>query len=195
MARIIVPTPLTEGMTLISEQVASANSSISFSSIPGTYKQLILIWYGIYHSANGSFFPIRFNNDSTASAYLTNSMSGTGSLAFRSGVSQDSYIAGDGSSFATIPFGESVTNSTTNLVTMAQGVLTIDNYASTTKNKNFQTNYAYYKNAATVGYANVQMLGQWINTGAITSIDIVRGGGSATFTNATSTSIRLYGVS
>ena len=36
--------PASGGMTLISETVASAVSSITFSSISGSYKQLLLVW-------------------------------------------------------------------------------------------------------------------------------------------------------
>jgi len=57
------------GMTLISETVLSANSGLNLTSIPGTYKQLLLLWFGVKHSANGSTFNLRLNNDSTASIY------------------------------------------------------------------------------------------------------------------------------
>jgi len=183
------------GMTLISETVASGLSSLSLSSIAGTFKQLVLIWCGVYHSDNSSTFSIRFNNDSTASAYCNNAMTGSGSTNFNSGAIDDTFIVGNGASFTIYPFGQSVNNSTSYFPTMAQGFMTIDNYASTSKVKNFQTNFGYYKNAGTTGYANVQMIGQWKNISAITSIDVVRIGGSGTFTNATDASIRLYGVS
>jgi len=51
------------GMTLISETVASALSSLSFSSL-GSYKQLVLIYSGIRHSDNATVFAMRFNNNS-----------------------------------------------------------------------------------------------------------------------------------
>ena len=195
MAITQVPSPLSGGMTLISETVASALSSLSLSSIAGTYKQLVLLWYGVYHSDNASTFSIRFNNDSTTDAYTNNSMSGSGTTGFNSGAESNTYIVGGGANFSLNIFGQFTNNSTTALATMAHGSLTIDNYASTTRVKNFETNFGYYKNAGTTGYGNSQMRGQWVNTSAITSIDIVRVGGSGTFTNATNTSIRLYGVS
>ena len=195
MALTQVPAAQTGGMTLISETVASGLSSLSLSSIAGTYKQLVLIWYGVYHSDSSSTFSIRFNNDSTADAYPTNAMSGAGTSGFYNGPDQNTYIIVPNSAFNLVPFGQSTNNSTSAVYTMAQGFMTIDNYASTTKIKNFQTNFGYYKNAATVGYANAIGIGQWKNTSAMTSIDVVRIGGSGTFTNATNTSIRLYGVS
>jgi hypothetical protein len=71
MTIIQVPSPLAGGMTLIQEVVASANSSISFSSIPATYKQLLLIWSGIKHSASGATFHLRINANSAN--YFSNS--------------------------------------------------------------------------------------------------------------------------
>ena len=183
------------GMTLISEQTASANSSLSFTSIAGTYKQLLLVWSGIYHSGSGSVFSLRFNNNSTANAYKINGLSGTGATAINSSSQEASYIEAVGVNHNPTPFGVGVNNSTSVLFTQAQGWLQIDNYASTTKYKTFHTDFHYYKNSATAGYTNVQLMGQWEDTAAITSLDIVRISGSDTFTNSTNTSIRLYGVS
>ncbi len=65
-------TPAAGGMTLISETTASALSSLSLSSIPGTYKQLILAWSGFYHSDSATRFNLRFNSVSTNSYYIQN---------------------------------------------------------------------------------------------------------------------------
>jgi hypothetical protein len=191
----LVPAEFTSGgMTLIQETVANANSSISFTSISGTYKQLLLVWSGIYHSGSGSIFSLRFNNNSTANAYKINAMSATGSTALNSSSNEESYIEAFGVNHDPTPFGVGVNNSTSVLYTQAQGWLKIDNYASTTKYKTFHTDFHYYKNSATAGYTNVQLMGQWENAAAITSLDIVRISGSDTITNATNTSIRLYGL-
>lgn len=183
------------GMTLISEQTASANSSLSFTSIPGTYKQLFLVWSGIYHSGSGSVFSLRFNNNSTANAYKSNFLSGTGLTAIACGSTEASYIEAYGTNHMTTPFGVGVNNSTSVLYTMSSGWLEIDNYTSTSKYKIFHGDYHYYKNPATAGYTSVQIMGSWENTSAITSLDIVRISGSDTFTNVANTSIRLYGIS
>jgi len=58
-------TPSAGGMTEISTVVPNA-TSVDFSSIPGTYKQLLLVWHGIKISEDTSQFDIRFNSDSTA---------------------------------------------------------------------------------------------------------------------------------
>jgi hypothetical protein len=57
------------GMTLISETVASSLTSLTLGSIPGTYKQLLLIWSGINHSNSTTGFALRINNSSNASDY------------------------------------------------------------------------------------------------------------------------------
>jgi hypothetical protein len=176
------------GMTLIQETVASGLSSLSFSSIPSTYKHLYLTWSGVYHSATGSGFNIRFNNDSTdiySMRYCT----------LESGVFSNSGTNGgtmvqNNSNFA--PFGLDTTSSTLN--NAARGFLFIENYASTSKYKNY--NGEYFLNVAGVGFRSVfNHLGLYYTTTAITSVDIYRTTGSATFSNATNTSIRLYGVS
>lgn len=62
-------TLISGGMTLISEQVASSATAIDFTSISGSYKQLLLTWHGINQS-NSSSFSIRFNSN-TNSVYAT----------------------------------------------------------------------------------------------------------------------------
>jgi hypothetical protein len=180
------------GMTLISEQVASANSSLSFTSIAGTYKQLFLIWSGIYHSATGSAFAIRFN--SSTNTYWGNALAGVSS-GFATGVGfNETSISKTISSVNLAPFGSNANFSTTDNNAQANGTLLIDNYASTTKYKSFETNYGFYDNANSA-YASMKLNAANSDTAAITSIDIVRLSGTATFTNATNTTIRLYGIS
>jgi hypothetical protein len=91
-------------------------------------------------------------------------------------------------------FGESVNYSTSGKAQDVMGQLVIDNYASTTRTKNVKWNSSYYDNAAG-RYNSVNTTSFYNSTSAITSIDIVRLSGSATFTNQNNTSIRLYGVS
>ena len=181
------------GMTLISETVASANASLSLSSIPGTYKQLLLVWRGIYHSNTGSNFGIRLNNDSTADKYQGSANGGVTGGASASGVTYD-YIVLDNGTYLNYPFGSSVNYSTSAIYSQVNGQLLIDNYASTSKYKSYTGSWGYYWNASPrylVGNIN----GSYNSTSAVTSIDIVRLTGSETFTNATNTSIRLYGIS
>lgn len=182
--------PASGGITLIQETVASALSSLSFSSIAGTYKQLYLIWSGIRHSTTGSQFAIRFNNNS-GSIYYLNGFQGQGTSFNVNGTNQ-THLGGIGND-AIYAFGESTTNSS-GPQTDCNGQLVIDNYSSTTRTKNVKWNTGYYDNSAG-RYNSVNSTSIFGSTSAITSIDIVRLTGSATFTNQTDTSIRLYGVS
>jgi hypothetical protein len=176
------------GMTLIQETVASGLSSLSFSSIPSTYKHLYLTWSGVYASATGSGFNIRFNNDSTDIYSMRYCTLENGSFS-NSGTNGGTMVQNN-SNFA--PFGWDTTSTTLN--NAARGFLFIENYASTSKYKNY--NGEYFLNVSGVGFRSVfNHLGLYYTTTAITSVDIYRTTGSATFSNATNTSIRLYGVS
>jgi hypothetical protein len=180
-------TPAAGGMTLISETTASALSSLSFSSL-GSYKQLLLIWAGIRHSANGSAFSIRFNNDS-GSIYPINGFQGDSTFTLN-GTTPDTI---QGSNNITIfSFGRNVTNASAN--TDVNGSLLIDNYTSTTKSKYWEIKHAYY-DVSSASYGSLNCQGIFNTTSAITSIDIVRLSGTATFSNQNNTTIRLYGVS
>ena len=174
------------GMTLISETVASAVSSLTFGSIPGSYKQLVLIWSGVRHSATGSAFSIRLNNNS-GSVYgvvvggqntNTNNMEGTTTTQI--------------SNSSMSPFGISANAGT--LVTDSKGFLVIDNYASSTKAKVFYGQWNCYDVVDAVYRMAQSNIGTFNSTTAVTSIDVYRTAGSATFSNSGDTTIRLYGV-
>ncbi len=171
------------GLTLIQEQVASANTGIDFTSISGSYKQLVLIWSGVYHSSNGGGFGIRFNS-SSASNYID------------SGLYVDNTTAGTEWSNNTFcgddAFGLRASN--TSPANASQGWLQIDNYASTTRVKPFLLRFSYYDAQSTAKRA-YDYSGFFNDTTAITSINIVRRSGTDTITNLSNTSIRLYGLS
>lgn len=183
--RFLVPSVVPGGMTLLSETVANANSSLSLSSIPGTYKQLLLIWSGIQHSTGSTNFGLRFNN-SSASTYVIVGERGIATKASilaagTSIVSTNVGLLGYGASEVGTPY-------------QANGQILIDNYASTTKTKFYSFNSYFYDqtNVITTGWHGT---GFFNDTTAITSLDFVRTTGTATFTNHTNTSIRLYGIS
>ena len=60
----------TGGFTKIATASLSAATSISFTSIPTTYKRLQIIFSNIYQSAQDVFWGMRLNNNSTAGAYF-----------------------------------------------------------------------------------------------------------------------------
>ena len=175
------------GMTLISETVASANSSITFSAISGSYKQLLLVWAGIQHSGIGSDFGIRLNNNSGSVYALT----GLGNL--NSGTYANTIVSGLTTSIGRVdyfPFGTDASGAA--LAASAKGTLLVDNYASSTKAKTFECSFSY--NDQSVGERQATIQGIFNSITAITSLEIVRMTGTDTISNQTDTTVRLYGV-
>jgi len=174
------------GMTLISQTVASAVSSLTFGSISGSYKQLLLIWSGIRHSATGSGFDIRLNNNS-GSVYpvqLTGFLGATGTTV------GDIYTSISGTAFRS--FGLNANGGDLRLD--VGGFLLIDNYASSTKAKSFNGAWNFFDNTSGNWRTSNSVTGIFNSTTAVTSIDIFRTAGTATFSNTGDTTIRLYGV-
>jgi hypothetical protein len=179
-------TPSLGGLTLISNTVLSANSALDLTSIAGTYKHLFLEWQGVYHSTSGTFFGIRLNNDSG---------SNYGFIASRaSNAAVDTARATDTGIFRSgaWPFGEETTSST--LLDTANGSLIIYDYASTSLLKRFKGTWKH-RNAtgSTDNFVNID--GTYNSQTAITQVNIFRAGSTATMSNATNTSVRLWGMS
>jgi hypothetical protein len=179
----------TGGMTLISETVASALSSLSFTSL-GSYKQLLLMYSGIRHSNNSTYFSVRFNNDST-SVYYTGGLQQSGATTATAMAAFDQ-LGGSAGGSTIFPFGGQASNAA--LSTDVMGSILIDNYTSSTKFKTITSNFHYYM-AADAANVNMNAVHMYGNTSAITSLDIVRLSGAGTFSNSTNTTIRLYGIS
>lgn len=176
-------TPAGGGLTLISETVASALSSLSLSSIPATYSELYLVWHGLFPSNTNTSFGLRFNNDSGANMYK-------GIYQLTSTFNFDANNATANNNDRTII---SFTNTnTTNLTDNSRGWLRFPNYASTSKIKQYSGVFANYAPNTSWFLANID--GTYMSTSAISSIDFYRASGAGTFSNATNTSIRLYGV-
>ena len=170
------------GLTLISETSASALSSLSFTSL-GSYKQLLLIWSGVFFSGNGGF-GVRLNNDS-GSNYDGQVLGATNSSLVND--FRNTTALGNGYDF----IGQSVTSA--NLYDRSRGWLLVDNYTSSTKAKVWYGAFQYKDNQYTEN-KNYTTTGTYNSATAITSLDIFLRTGSITFSNATNTTIRLYGV-
>ena len=171
------------GLTLISETVASANSSIAFNSIPGTYKQLFVIWSGIkLDAAQECGFAWRFNNDS-GSNYASMSSRASGSA-----ISVNSSLGDNADVYAV--YGSRIES---DLQNQGAGCMLIDNYASTTKYKAYNSQFGFAVNSST--NQSYVTNSTYVSTSAITSLNLIRFTGTTTMTNSTNTSIRLYGIS
>ena len=151
----------------IAEQtLGSAASSVTFSSIPGTYTDLVLVMNGVMNYAN-SYFVMYYNGDSTLSNYSSNAIYGNGTSAL---AESNGYIKLGFSNNATTPI---------------TAIINIQNYSNTTT---YKTNLIRFSNTANQTSTGV---GLWRNTAAINSITIYSYYGG-TF-NAGST-FSLYGI-
>jgi hypothetical protein len=175
------------GLTLISQYVAAADSAIDFTSISGSYKQLLLVWAGVKHSTTGSQFGLRLNADSG------NNYQNQGMYAVNVGFGADSAVKSSifvgGVDY--FPFGAEANSST--LAEAPTGYIVIDNYSSTTKAKSYYGQWVHFHGSYT--YNTPNFTGYYNSTSAITQVNIFRAAGSATLTNNADTTIRLYGIS
>jgi hypothetical protein len=173
------------GFTLIQDQQASASAAINFTSIAGTYKHLLLTWEGLRSTTDSSTaYDVRFNADSSA-IYHSRGISYIGTTGTVQAASNTS--AGFGKLIGQGFQGTGVNE-------QSRGYLWIYDYASTTRFKVCVGSSSFMDQG--LGETNLPMvLTNYASTSAITSVDITRIAGSGNLTNATSTSIRLYGVS
>lgn len=158
---------------------AGGETSLSFTSIPSTYKSLqIRSLVRTNGGANASYFLYAtYNSDSTAGNYDWHYLLGQGSVAYASGsTSTGNVIAGESAS----------SGSTTGI--FGTNIMDIIDYASSSKYKTSRVFWGANGNTAggfSVGLAS----GLWQSTSAITSISIT---GEAVF--AAGSTFALYGV-
>jgi len=151
---------------------ATAQSSITFSSIPATYTHLQVRGIMLNGSAVDNW--MQFNSD-TGSNYSYHQLVGSGTAASSSSVASASKI----------PFGYIDGTSSQ----PSSFVCDILDYANTNKYKTSRMLWGYETNAAT--YADIRIIsGNWRNTNAITSITIYPNSGNFN----TYSSFALYGV-
>jgi len=153
---------------------AGGASSVSFSSIPSTYKHLqVRILTRSTFGANEWPIFVQFNG--SGSGYAYHDLQGNGSSASASGSSSQSlYQLGD--------------TSAANGTASSFGVFILDvlDYADTNKNKTGRTLYGYDLNGS--GKVGLRS-GLWANTSAISSMSFGTGGDFAQYS-----SFALYGI-
>ena len=156
-------------VALQTQVLSSSASSITFSSIPQTYTDLVLVMNGT--TDNPTDPVIQFNGDS-ASHYSSTTLGGNGSSA-SSGryTSRANMVVDYQSSWRSTP--------------IAIYELNIMNYSNTTTYK------TVLSRANNAGYGTDAVVGLWAQTSAITSITILTG--SSNNFNAGST-FTLYGI-
>jgi hypothetical protein len=168
------------GLTLISESIPSGATSIDFTSISSDYKQLTLVWVGVYASANNSNLLIRLNNDSST-AYKQREVETTGS-------STVSLYMGDTTDIPCM-----VRTTSTNDNENATGYATIFNANSTTKNKYIETVTSYKRadnSTNTVRRGSIR----YVSNSAISQINFQRGETGGTINVTSGGYIQLWGL-
>ena len=152
--------------------LGSAQTTVTFSSIAGTYTDLVLV--ASMKTTGANYQPIlRFNSD-TGSNYSSTVVYGNGSSAGSARhTNQNGIYANPGAGIGTV--GDYL-----------PWIINIQNYANTTT---YKTTVARFSNAASVVNGGV---GLWRNTAAITTVSLTAESGSGDF-QAGST-FTLYGI-
>lgn len=155
---------------------AGGSSSITFSSIPSTYKHLQI--RGIARTATANWLTATFNSDTTAGVYRSHYLYGQGTTA----------IAGDNGTNASgsgMYFGPYLGATTANV--FGVNITDILDYSNTNKNKTVRTMWAYENNGN--GGDQIWLESNlYMSTNAITSITL----NLSTFQQYSS--FALYGV-
>ena len=159
--------------TIATTTLGSAASNVTFSSISGSYTDLVIV-YSTYSTANVADVLVQFNGD-TASNYSVTILTGDGTSALSTRQSSQTQILADYYGSAGTTAG--VFNS---------AIFNVMNYSNTTTNK---TILARSGRAASGTDA---IAGLWRSTAAITSILLKLGGSGNQF--AIGSTFTLYGI-
>lgn len=149
---------------IATQTLGSAAASVTFSSIPSTYTDLICVISGSFTSAQGVY--VRFNNDS-GSNYSSTYLLGNGSAASSNRSTSDVWT----------PLGYLGTD-------QSNTIFSVMNYANTTTNK---TGIGRGNTAGALTFATV---GLWRSTAAINRLDIQPTSGNIT----SGSTFTLYGI-
>jgi hypothetical protein len=160
----------------------SGAATVTFSSIPQTYKALQIRFIGrLTYNGGGAIYNanINFNGDSGSNyTYHAIRATGTGVFAY-SGTSQTKILLD-----TAFPDAGVLSN------TFGVGITDIHDYSSTTKNKTVRSINGFDNNTGGNGQVWLQS-GAWLNTAAITSIVITNNGGH---NFASGSNFTLYGI-
>lgn len=161
---------------IIQEQLISSTvSSVTFSSIPSTYKHLE-IRIALLAGTSGGTLNLTFNGDSGAN------YSNHGVIGYNGSVSSFGGAPGRGNILLTgLNVGANTTYPT-------GAIISIADYASTSKNKTLRSLWGMAGTSATTGEAGLYS-GAWFSTSAVSSFTITTGGGNF----ASGSRVTLYG--
>jgi len=164
---------------------SATGASVTFSSIPSTYKHLqIRSLYRDTSTSTGQVAPlyIQFNADSGSNyAYRTvGAASNTGTISFSTAASQ---------TWMRISFAGICAYNTAGLY--GASIIDILSYSSSTINKTIRYMAGGDINGTSAGNGAAMGSGLWMNTNAITSITVSAGNGGF----ASGSTLALYGIS
>jgi hypothetical protein len=137
---------------LATQTLASATATVTFSSISGSYTDLVLVCSGKSNTATLDYTRIRVNSD-TGANYSRTYLGGNGSSAYSGrDTSATSYIDGIAPTTASGIYAPTIFN--------------LQNYSNTTTYKTILSK------GGSANDSTGAIVGLWRNTAAITSIDI-----------------------
>ena len=164
--------------SIATNTLSSTQSSITFSSIPGTFKHLQVRCISKADAAgNGYSLVVAANSDATVANYRSHYLEGNGSTA----------VAGTYQSEGGAYFVGGSTGAGTNADWFGATIFDILDYSATTKYKTFRGLTGHDRN----GNGNIHLSSAvWLNTNAITSLTISLAGANM----VAKTQFALYGV-
>jgi hypothetical protein len=159
------------GMTLIGTPHTLSGATSTISSIPGTYKSLFMVIYGVTNATGNGLFRVAPNANTTGSSYVSVDSVGA---SFVSSVNRVTYL-----NLGTTAWLRTTTN---NVATIK-----IDNYTSAT---NYKPINAYgYAEETGGSVMSFNIGGAFVSNTAITSLQFSNAGG-----NLSTGTVLLYGV-
>ena len=158
---------------LATTTLSSSAATINFTSISGSYTDLVIVISGVSSSSNNIFG--RFNSD-TGSNYSVTRLSGSGSSALGDRSSNQTYLTLSNYGWPTTTTGEQNT------------FIQIMNYSNT----NIFKSVINRSNRANAGVDAIINL--WRSTAAITSISLSTNGFSGATNWSSGTTATLYGI-
>lgn len=166
------PAPASNYESIASYTLSGGETSVTFSSIPSTYKHLQVRWSVLNSNANADL-GFRLNSDS-GNNYTFHGLEGTGSAVSGSnkGTSLSEAYIGIGSGVSSTP---------------GVGVIDLLDYTSTNKYKTFRSLFGYDSNGG--GYIILRS-SLWLNTSAVNAVSVRVTPG----TFSANSSFALYGI-
>jgi hypothetical protein len=176
-----------QGMTLIATATPGGATSLSFTGIPTTYKNLVVRWFGVYMSGETGYLNVRVNNDSGFNYAWQYLRAQTNTLSAGNENSSTLFGNADNTS-AVIP---STTSNSAEYGKHGGGLITFYDYAATSGRRQIQSSAMSVSDVSNAYRRWVNYNGMYLATGtAITSIQFVRG-----TTDTITGTFYLYGVS